>query len=118
MTRNTTESVQDQLTPRPMASNRSCQRSSTHETATYKKLSTQILLGRGARANGVRGINAGRDRVVPPGVERMAAQEPAQREPAAAQRAETLDRLDGVGTATRHVPARRWPDRADGRAIE
>src|SRR5262245_11264720 len=107
MTRKTIESVQDQSTLRPMASNRSCHRSMTHETATYKKLSTQILLGRGARANGmrVRGVNAGWNRVVPPGVERVAAQQPAQREPAAPEDAEALDRFDRVDAATRLVAA-------------
>src|SRR3954453_12357227 len=113
MTRKTIESTQAQSVPTPIAWNRSCQRSMTHETATYRNSSTQLLLGRWSRTPGrrtrraPRGRNGQRHRVVPAGVEGMAAQQPAQRQPAAPPRAVELDGLDGVGAAGGAVAARR-----------
>ena len=52
-------------------------------------------------AGEVRTTNERGHRVVPAGVERVAAQQPPQRQPAAAQQAEALDRLGGVGAAGR-----------------
>src|SRR6266496_4105426 len=107
MTRKTIDSVQ--LIPlsgsMPIASKRSCQRSSTHETATYRKSSTQLLLGRRpsgptlCQQRGLRGDNGQGHGVVPTRVEGMTTKQPAHREPTATRGAVQLNRLLGVGAA-------------------
>jgi hypothetical protein len=62
--------------------------------------------------------NGCRDGVVPSAVERVAAQQAARCQPAAAQQAEALDRLDRIGAAARGVTAARRPHRADRLAVE
>ena len=56
--------------------------------------------------------------IVPTAVERVAAQQPPQGQPATAGQPESLDRLDRVGAATGRVAARRRTQRADHVAIE
>src|SRR5664279_947223 len=77
----------DQFRPpdglRPRKLNSWCQRSSTHDTAVYKKSSTQLLLGCPAgwpvmcARHGFLLANEWLHWVVPPGVKRVAAQQPA-----------------------------------------
>src|SRR5712672_1155708 len=121
-TRKTIDSAQ--FNPLFLSRNRlkkSCHRSSTQDTAVYRKLSTKLLLLGGA-VRGPRHVNrrvaAGwgndwRNGVVPAGVERVAAQQAAQRQPAAPAQAEALDRRGRVGAARRRVPARGRQRRAD-----
>src|SRR6476646_6455373 len=95
-----TKKTIDSAQPHPLDSlkpsrvNRSCQRKSTHDTAVYRKSSTQLLLGRGSVRAGDASTgpdsswaggrptvssNARWHRVVPAGVEGVTAQQPTHR---------------------------------------
>src|ERR1051325_8986518 len=78
------------------------------------KSSTELLLGSGVGTVGVprwHGVPASR-------VPGSAAQQPANRQPGAAQRAVHAQRLEGVGAAARLEPAARWQDRGDPGAVD
>ena len=62
--------------------------------------------------------NVWRHRVVPTGMQWMAAQQPADGQPTTAHQAEPSDRLHRVGAARRRVPAGRQPQRAHGAAVQ
>jgi hypothetical protein len=74
--------------------------------------------GGGYRVRRRHSSNAVRHRIVPTLMERVAAQQPAQRQPAAVERTEPRDRLDRVLTARGQVTARREQPWADGQPVE